>query len=447
LKAKALPPLECTKQIIQSFIHLLPSYHLCTHGFEYRLTRKLRLIKLGGCTFANQYMMIKYLGRGANGKVFLVMDVTDRRLYALKVVKRAGAISSAAPSTDNLAAADAASAAVDIKEKEKQEWVKARRPRDPEAGLKREIEAMRRVAGHNNVVRLREVIDDPDSRKVVLALDYLEGGPLMTREALERGHRVPEDVARVYFRDIAAGLAHLHACRVAHGDLKPENALMGADGRVALSDFGSSRLLGSSASAAGDAPRGRCAGTPAFLAPEMMSPGAQCSPLAADVYSLGACLYALVFGRIPFTGQTVAELFIEAREQPLRFPEESTASEELKDLLRALLQKDPERRASLAAAMCHTWTTAGGKYLLRRGSSSGGATDALRGADWVRGMLSPGLPVQTFAPGERMVRQWDRGETFFFFFACLLFSFVFVFLGCLFACIYMRSDDVSVCQR
>ena len=50
-----------------------------------RETKSLKLAKLRGCTFVNQYVVIKYLGRGACGRVFLCMDMNDNRLYAVKV--------------------------------------------------------------------------------------------------------------------------------------------------------------------------------------------------------------------------------------------------------------------------------------------------------------------------------------------------------------------------
>ncbi len=53
--------------------------------FCHRETSSLKLAKLRGCTFVNQYVVIKYLGRGACGRVFLCMDMTDNRLYAVKV--------------------------------------------------------------------------------------------------------------------------------------------------------------------------------------------------------------------------------------------------------------------------------------------------------------------------------------------------------------------------
>lgn len=69
-------------------IHSMYSVHpgrqlsLCTVSRE---TKSLKLAKLRGCTFVNQYVVIKYLGRGACGRVFLCMDMNDNRLYAVKV--------------------------------------------------------------------------------------------------------------------------------------------------------------------------------------------------------------------------------------------------------------------------------------------------------------------------------------------------------------------------
>lgn len=85
------------------------------------------------------------------------------------------------------------------------------------------------------------------------------------------------------------GLDYLHANQLAHGDLKPDNLLLGADGRVKIADFGSSQLT-------------RCcdlvnrtAGTPAFMAPEMCS-GQPYHARMADVWALGVCLYMFLFG-------------------------------------------------------------------------------------------------------------------------------------------------------
>ena len=66
-------------------------------GCVCRETTSLKLAKLRGCTFVNQYVVIKYLGRGACGRVFLCMDMTDNRLYAVKVGPASGTTSGHCP--------------------------------------------------------------------------------------------------------------------------------------------------------------------------------------------------------------------------------------------------------------------------------------------------------------------------------------------------------------
>lgn len=65
--------------------HLILDVSLVMLSFSCRETKSLKLAKLRGCTFVNQYVVIKYLGRGACGRVFLCMDMNDNRLYAVKV--------------------------------------------------------------------------------------------------------------------------------------------------------------------------------------------------------------------------------------------------------------------------------------------------------------------------------------------------------------------------
>lgn len=79
-----------------------------------------------------------------------------------------------------------------------------------------EISVMKTLK-HRNIVTLREVVDDPDSNKLLLVMDYMEGGPVMTREALDKGHRIPEPVARQYFRDMLKALDYLHTNKIVHG--------------------------------------------------------------------------------------------------------------------------------------------------------------------------------------------------------------------------------------
>ena len=187
-------------------------------------------------------------------------------------------------------------------------------------------------------------------------MDYCEGGPILARSDLDRRRRVAEPVARSAFRGLLAGLAHLHAHRVVHGDVKPENVLVGADGAARLSDFGCAKLV----RARGDDACARVDGTPAFLAPEAVGPpGTVYHGRAADVYALGATLYTLAFGRIPFAAPTVAALFALVKTEPLRFPPDVPTSPALKDLVARLLAKDPACRLTLAGAAVHPWVVGG----------------------------------------------------------------------------------------
>lgn len=88
------------------------------------------------------------------------------------------------------------------------------------------------------------------------------------------------------------GVDYLHSVGVAHGDIKPDNLLLGADGRVRICDFGSAQLAGPGEYVL------RTVGTPAFFTPEMCR-GGPFSARAADLWALGVCLYIFVFGAAP----------------------------------------------------------------------------------------------------------------------------------------------------
>lgn len=80
-----------------------------------------------------------------------------------------------------------------------------------------------------------------------------------------------------------------------------------------------------------------------------------------DVYSLGACLYTFIYGRIPFTAQSIAELFQVVPVQELEFPDTPRTSPVLKDILENMLEKNPEHRLTLGEAAGHPWITDNGR--------------------------------------------------------------------------------------
>ena len=96
---------------------------------------------------------------------------------------------------------------------------------------------------HINVIRLHEIINDPDSDKVYLIMDYLQGGNLS--ELLEEyDEGIPAERARGYFRGLLSAIHYCHEVKkIAHRDIKPENIMLDKYGQVYLTDFGVSEFF------------------------------------------------------------------------------------------------------------------------------------------------------------------------------------------------------------
>ena len=142
---------------------------------------------------------------------------------------------------------------------------------------------------HPNAISVFDVVTEDGQPWLVM--EYLPSRSLA--EVLADGSLAPAEAARVGAR-VAAALAAAHELGIVHRDVKPANILLGDGGTVKITDFGIAR--------AGDDVKvtetGLMAGTPAYLAPEVAA-GAAPSP-AADVFSLGATLYAAIEGAPPF---------------------------------------------------------------------------------------------------------------------------------------------------
>jgi eukaryotic-like serine/threonine-protein kinase len=170
----------------------------------------------------------------------------------------------------------------------------------------REAQAMARLA-HPNVVGVHEV--GTAEHGVYVAMELVDGENLRTWAAARRPWR---DVVAV-LAGAARGLAAVHAAGVVHRDFKPDNVIVGTDGRARLGDFGLARSGGGGESARGGelvlasgTPATAIAGTPAYMAPEVLR--GSVAKLASDQFSFGVTAYEVLTGTRPSTGATWTEL-------------------------------------------------------------------------------------------------------------------------------------------
>ncbi|KUF74014.1 serine/threonine-protein kinase [Phytophthora nicotianae] len=284
-------------------------------------TKKLVKQRLkNGQVVVNKYVIKGDLGRGTFGRVKLCESQEDGQMYAVKIMHKTF-VQRMAGKEDQL---------YDV--------------------LRREVAIMKKL-NHRNVVRLVEVIDDPNSQKMYLVQEYVQHSLM---EEVTQARRLSEPVARKYMRDLLSGLQYLHFHKVIHRDIKPENILVSSDGVAKIADFGTARMIMNETETISGAK-----GTPAFMAPEMFDIDATYQGPAVDVWSLGATLYMMVIGHPPWMADNEIVLAERVQRVELRFPKEveRTMEPHLKNLLQRMLTKDPACRISLKECFTHEWTT------------------------------------------------------------------------------------------
>jgi serine/threonine protein kinase len=202
---------------------------------------------------------------------------------------------------------------------------------------RREARAAARIS-HPCVVVVHDVVEDDGVP--VIVMEYVPAATLadlVTRD----GSLPPAEAARIG-RAMLAALRAAHAAGVLHRDVKPGNVLLGAEGRVVLTDFGIAQASGTSTLTR----TGELIGSIDFLSPERLTGGRQPGP-EADLWALGATLYQAVEGRSPFRRSTAIETaWAIAHEDP----PPPRAAGPLAPLIAGLLERDPERRLTAEQA-------------------------------------------------------------------------------------------------
>mgnify|MGYP001032843376 CR=1 FL=1 len=165
---------------------------------------------------------------------------------------------------------------------------------------------------HPNIVRAFDI--DQDAGQLYYAMEWAPGGNLARRI---RSGAMPAREAAELVGDLARAMDYAHRNKVLHRDLKPNNVLLAADGRVKVADFGLARLTDDPATRL--TPDDAVLGTPAYMAPEQAAGRMDEVGVRTDVYALGAILFETLTGSPPFTGRTNLEVLDRVkRETPLR---------------------------------------------------------------------------------------------------------------------------------
>ncbi|XP_023169604.2 calcium/calmodulin-dependent protein kinase kinase 1 [Drosophila hydei] len=299
-----------------------------------RESRRISIEKSGSFLQLNQYKLMDQIGQGSYGLVKLAYSEEDSTHYAMKILSKKRLLRQAA--------------------------FMRRGPKQATSPLDRvyrEIAVLKKL-DHPNVVKLVEVLDDPMEDSLYMVFELVKKGEVLS---IPTDKPLSEERALSVFRDCLLGLEYLHYQKIIHADIKPGNLLLTECGHVKIADLGvCNEFLGEDATMS----NGSTGGTPAFRAPETLVLGKNvyCGR-AADVWALGATLYSLVYGNVPFIANSIPLLYDKIRNDPVVFPGLPKISDDLQNCIVRMLEKDPANRITLPQLKLNPWVTSNGSYV------------------------------------------------------------------------------------
>jgi serine/threonine protein kinase len=253
-------------------------------------------------TSIGRFEILRTLGKGAQGSVFLARDPRLERQVAIKSI---GALA-------------------------------------PPARIRSLLQEARVASqfSHPNIVTLFDAFEH--DRSHYLVLEYVDGMTLA--QLLQKEGRLDKSRAVKIAIQVAEGLVYAHGKQVIHRDIKPANVMIDANGTARIMDFGIAAMTGD------QDPADTMHGTPGYMAPERLRNTSASE--TADVFSLGMLLYEMLAGRPAVTGASVFEIMHKTANEPFESPSSLNpeVDEALDDIvLKALLKSDAERYESAAA--------------------------------------------------------------------------------------------------
>jgi predicted Ser/Thr protein kinase len=255
-----------------------------------------------------QYTIVRELGRGGMGRVYLARDTRLQRMVALKAL-----------SPDLIG--------------------------DPSYRERFQQEALAAGALAHPGICTIHAFEEFDGESFIAA-EYIDGHTL--REEIRDTRRPAEGEVVRAAQELAAALAHAHEKGITHRDLKPENVMRTRDGRLKILDFGLARMEGPGIEQQGALTmKGAVIGTPDYMAPEQLN-GERADP-RADVFAFGIMVYEYASGRHPFEASTAlarAARILEGRMDPIENRRPDLPAPVISTIERCLSQRPDDRFAS-----------------------------------------------------------------------------------------------------
>jgi len=258
-------------------------------------------VKLG------RYEIVRELGKGAMGIVYLAKDPLIGRLVALKTIRP----SAHADDEDT---------------------------REFQARFVREAQAAG-ILNHPSIVTVHDIGQDEPSGMSFIAMEYVEGQNL--KEMLAQGRPLSFEQAADIIAQVADGLDFAHSKGIVHRDVKPANIILLEGNRAKITDFGIAKITSGVANLT---TTGQFLGTPNYMAPEQIKG----TPVdgRSDIFSLGICLYECLTHRKPFGGDSLTSISYKIVHEA--FPPlneiNPTIPEGFGDVVSQCLEKDPSKR-------------------------------------------------------------------------------------------------------